>query len=59
LRLLFCGTPEFAAAVLGRLLTSRHPVVGVVSQPGRPQGRGLKEEDPAAALNLPTASELM
>jgi methionyl-tRNA formyltransferase len=48
-RVLFCGTPDFAAAVLGALLESAHPVVGVVSQPGRPQGRGLQMEDPPAA----------
>lgn len=43
------GTPDFAAAVLRTLLTSRHTIVGVVSQPTRASGRGLSALDPAAA----------
>ena len=42
LRLLFFGTPEFAAPTLEKLLASPHPVVGVVSQPDRPRGRGRR-----------------
>ncbi|HSL23398.1 MAG TPA: methionyl-tRNA formyltransferase [Vicinamibacterales bacterium] len=42
LRLVFFGTPEFAATALRRLLRSRHQVVGVVTQPDRPRGRGQK-----------------
>jgi methionyl-tRNA formyltransferase len=41
-RLLFFGTPEFAVPTLEKLLASRHPVVGVVSQPDRPRGRGRR-----------------
>ncbi len=48
MRVLFCGTPDFAARVLEALLAGPHPVVGVVSQPSRPQGRGLRTEDPSA-----------
>lgn len=55
MRILFFGTPDFAARVLEALLPSpagearsRHEVVGLVSQPSRPQGRGLRVEDPAA-----------
>ncbi len=48
MRILFCGTPDFAAVVLDALLEGPHLVVGVVSQPSRPQGRGLKTEDPPA-----------
>jgi methionyl-tRNA formyltransferase len=44
LRLLFFGTPEFAVPSLRALAASRHPVVGVVSQPDRPRGRGRKLE---------------
>jgi methionyl-tRNA formyltransferase len=49
-RILFCGTPDFAALVLEALLSGLHQVVGVVSQPSRPQGRGLHLEDPPAVL---------
>jgi methionyl-tRNA formyltransferase len=42
LRLLFFGTPEFAVPALRALAASRHPVVGVISQPDRPRGRGRK-----------------
>jgi methionyl-tRNA formyltransferase len=41
LRILFAGTPEFAARCLARLLESRHEVGGVLTQPDRPAGRGL------------------
>ena len=44
LRLLFFGTPEFAVPALRVLAGSRHSVVGVVSQPDRPRGRGRKLE---------------
>ena len=40
LRLVFFGTPDFAATALRRLLHSGHPVVAVVTQPDRPRGRG-------------------
>lgn len=40
LRLLFFGTPEFAVPSLDVLLGSAHAVVGVVTQPDRPKGRG-------------------
>jgi methionyl-tRNA formyltransferase len=35
------GTPEFAVPSLRKLIESRHPVVGIVTQPDRPRGRGL------------------
>ena len=38
-RVLFMGTPEFGAAVLGALLAADYPVVGVVTQPDRKTGR--------------------
>ena len=40
LRIVFFGTPDFAVPTLQRLLDSRHPVVGVVTQPDKPRGRG-------------------
>lgn len=42
LRLIFAGTPEFAAEHLRALLGSRHQVIAVYSQPDRPAGRGKK-----------------
>ena len=41
-RIIFAGTPEFAAAHLQALLDSRHQVVAVYTQPDRPAGRGQK-----------------
>ena len=40
LRVVFFGTPGFAVPTLERLLHSQHQVVGVVTQPDRPRGRG-------------------
>ena len=42
LRIIFAGTPEFAAQHLQALLDSEHQVVAVYSQPDRPAGRGRK-----------------
>ncbi|HYS57956.1 MAG TPA: methionyl-tRNA formyltransferase [Burkholderiales bacterium] len=41
MNVLFAGTPEFAARCLETLLGSRHRVVGVMTQPDRPAGRGF------------------
>ncbi|HEX6636128.1 MAG TPA: methionyl-tRNA formyltransferase [Steroidobacteraceae bacterium] len=40
LRIAFAGTPDFALPALRALLGSRHRVVGVLTQPDRPAGRG-------------------
>jgi len=40
MRIVFMGTPEFAVPSLAVLLGSDHTVVGVVTQPDRPKGRG-------------------
>ncbi|MEY1660607.1 methionyl-tRNA formyltransferase [Isoalcanivorax beigongshangi] len=40
LRIVFAGTPDFAALSLAALLASRHQVVAVLTQPDRPAGRG-------------------
>jgi methionyl-tRNA formyltransferase len=40
LRIAFAGTPAFALPALRVLLASRHRVVGVLTQPDRPAGRG-------------------
>jgi len=58
LRIIFAGTPDFAARHLQALIQSEHQIVGVYSQPDRPAGRGKKlkaSEVKALALehNLP------
>ena len=40
LRVVFAGTPSFAAGHLTELLASRHEIVAVYTQPDRPAGRG-------------------
>lgn len=42
MRIVFAGTPDFAATALKALLATRHQVVGVYAQPDRPSGRGRK-----------------
>jgi methionyl-tRNA formyltransferase len=42
LRIIFAGTPEFAAEHLKVLLASQHQIIAVYSQPDRPAGRGKK-----------------
>jgi methionyl-tRNA formyltransferase len=45
LRVVFFGTPRFAVPTFEALLSSTHEVVGVVTQPDRPRGRGQKLTD--------------
>ncbi|HAS8133775.1 TPA: methionyl-tRNA formyltransferase, partial [Vibrio vulnificus] len=42
LRIVFAGTPDFAAQHLAALLSSEHEVIAVYTQPDRPAGRGKK-----------------
>ncbi len=42
LRIIFAGTPDFAASSLGALINSEHQVIAVYTQPDRPAGRGRK-----------------
>ena len=44
MKLVFAGTPEFAAVALASLLESGHEVALVLTQPDRPAGRGLKPQ---------------
>ena len=44
MRVIFFGTSEFAVPSLERLAASAHAVVMCVTQPDRPQGRGLQRE---------------
>jgi methionyl-tRNA formyltransferase len=42
MRIVFMGTPEFALPSLELLLKGHHQIAGVVTQPDKPKGRGLK-----------------
>ena len=42
LRIIFAGTPDFAATALAALIKSEHQVIAVYTQPDRPAGRGRK-----------------
>jgi len=50
LRVVFAGTPPFAAAALEALAEAGHEIVLVLTQPDRPAGRGLKLTPSAVAL---------
>ena len=41
-KIIFAGTPDFAASALTALIDSKHEVVAVYTQPDRPAGRGRK-----------------
>lgn len=41
-RIIFAGTPEIAAGVLESLIAANYNIVACLTQPDRPQGRGLK-----------------
>jgi methionyl-tRNA formyltransferase len=57
MRIVFAGTPAFAASVLARLLDAGHRVALVLTQPDRPSGRGLKLS-PGAVKELGVARGL-
>lgn len=42
LRIVFMGTPDFAVEILKKLLIHDHEVVGVITAPDKPSGRGRK-----------------
>ncbi len=42
MRVIFAGTPEFARSALAALHAAGHDIVGVLTQPDRPAGRGMK-----------------
>ena len=63
LRVIFAGTPEFAAAAMAQILAAGHTVPLVLTQPDRPAGRGMKLQASAVkqlALqhNIPVAQPL-
>lgn len=42
MKIIFAGTPDFAASALAQLLHTSHEIVAVYTQPDRPAGRGQK-----------------
>lgn len=57
MRILFWGTPEFAAPPLRALIGEGFEVVGVVTQPDKPQGRS-REIIPSAVKRIATEEDL-
>ncbi len=58
MKVLFMGTPDFAVDALEALIQSEHEVVGVVTQPDKPKGRGKEMQFPpvkecAVKYNIP------
>lgn len=47
LRIVFMGTPDFAVASLSKLVESGYAIVGVITAPDRPAGRGRKLQESA------------
>jgi methionyl-tRNA formyltransferase len=50
LRVLFFGTPAFAVPSLAALADAGHEIVGVITQPDRPRGRGQKVRPEAVKI---------
>ena len=42
MKILFMGTPEIAVPCLQKIIDEGHEVLGVVTQPDKPKGRGMK-----------------
>ena len=51
MRILFMGTPDIAAGCLQKLIDDKFEIIGVVTQPDKPQNRGKK-------LGMPPVKEL-
>lgn len=47
MKILFCGTAQFAVPTLEYLIENKWDLVGAVTQPDRRQGRGRKIAPPA------------
>ena len=50
IRIVFMGTPEFAVTILEGLLHEKYQVVGVITAPDRPAGRGQKTRESAVKV---------
>lgn len=57
MRVIFAGTPDFAAQALSAILAAGHDVPLVLTQPDRPAGRGMKLQ-PSAVKQLALAHNL-
>lgn len=57
LRIIFAGTPDFAARHLQALLETEHQVIAVYTQPDRPAGRG-QQLQPSAVKQLALAHNI-
>lgn len=58
LRILFMGTPDYALEILKGLYGTENEIIGVVTQPDKPKGRGHKMTEPpvkvfATEFNIP------
>lgn len=58
LRIVFMGTPDFAVAGLAGLVSNNYNIVGVITAPDRPAGRGRKlrasaVKEYASSKNIP------
>lgn len=47
LRIVFMGTPDFAVAILDALVKAKFNVVGIITAPDKPAGRGRKIQESA------------
>lgn len=61
MRVVFMGTPDFAAHLLKEIVSRRHEIAAVYTQPPRPAGRGMAEKKSAVhllaeSLGLPVRS---
>jgi len=53
LKIIFAGTPDFAAAALQKIIDAQYEIIAVYTQPDRPSGRGRKlKPSPVKALAL-------
>lgn len=57
MRLIFAGTPEFAAQALEALIAAGHEIALVLTQPDRPAGRGMQLQ-PSAVKKVALAHQL-
>ena len=57
MKIIFAGTPEFAATALKGLIESEHEVCLVLTQPDRASGRGMKLT-PSAVKTLALAHDI-
>ena len=50
MRIVFMGTPKFSVSILESILRANYKVVGVITAPDRPAGRGQKIHESAVKL---------